>query len=587
MAFHLVSIGVSKHQNAQYTLQYAADDAKDFFELLTQNISGLGYSKLLTDSEATYGQIRSALGRALSQKVEPEDTFVFFFSGHGTIGETADGKHTSLYLVPFDVANDVSASCISVLELKSIFDQLGCKNVLVFIDSCFSGYYRDSKFYPNTSLPKGAIVDKTFENTIKGAGRVVFTASNGEEKSYEDSDYEKGVFTYHLLEELQHEREESFYPIDSLYEPVKTAVLNRVRLVHKKDQTPQFLKEVSEEILIPTFRKKLKYSPELLSVPSSTNKVQETPPQVEIELTAQQENKHLNKLIKLVQKSSSGNEAELIEFEQYCSELILGIKDKWEKIFIDSAGNIELIPKSIAQLEAASYEYALLGGVVASMGTKPQATIYAEYLSELLRLREGRAGLVALISVPEVIVGEIVYLTGIVALARNDLSKWAQIISYPVALDYGKPPKPLPHYYGIFYSEALGGNSITVHEHFRRYLGGNISWLKYVAPRITTTEALENFEHQINFLLNIFNGIRDVRMYSDFGYFGSERVMPLVNKILYNSSMQNQLAALFNVKLEVLIPTIKAKTEKIVLDGSKSRFWDSISSRVFDTTDKE
>jgi hypothetical protein len=92
MKHHILSIGISKHQNAAANLSYAAKDAQEFFELLTTNIGNLGYKKLLVDSEATFGQVRAALGLELQEVVELEDAFFFFYSGHGVIAEDLFGR---------------------------------------------------------------------------------------------------------------------------------------------------------------------------------------------------------------------------------------------------------------------------------------------------------------------------------------------------------------------------------------------------------------------------------------------------------------------------------------------------------------
>lgn len=582
MSFHLVSIGVSSHQNSQYSLRYAADDAKDFYQLISSNINGLGYAKLLVDSEATYGQIKSALGKTLAQQAKPEDTFIFFFSGHGTIAETVDGKHTSLYLVPFDVADDISASCLSVLELKDIFNSLSCKTILIFIDSCFSGYYQDSKFYPNAQLPKGTTADKTFENTIKGSGKVIFTASDGSEKSYEDSDYKKGVFTYHLLDELQKDRKESSYNLEEIYEPVKAAVLDRVRHKYHKDQTPQFIKDATEEILIPSFRKKLKYVPELISIPSSEDESGMESQVVEIQLSEEGLSGQVKEQMNFVQKRALVlSDLSLLEFEDYCAKIVEKIKTEWERIFIEAGNDVSKIPSALGELEGASFEFIMLGATVISVGSKEQVRTYAEYLSEILRLREGKAGYVSIISIPEIIVVECIYITGIVAITRNDYEKWAEIIGAPISLDYSKPPKRLVLHYDIFYADALEGNALKVHAHLRQYLGANLEWLKLISPRLNTAEKLEIGAHQANYLLTVHNQIYGERMYADFARYGGHLLMPLINKILYNPLTRKQISKLFGTSEAELNKLMREKTESIAQDFQRSHYWDSISPEVF------
>ena len=56
--YHIVSVGISKHQESYVpNLEYAHKDAVDFFKLVTLNVEQVGYNILLTDSEATLGKI--------------------------------------------------------------------------------------------------------------------------------------------------------------------------------------------------------------------------------------------------------------------------------------------------------------------------------------------------------------------------------------------------------------------------------------------------------------------------------------------------------------------------------------------------
>ncbi len=102
-------------------------------------INDCGYSSsritTLTNSQATKSAIRSAL-LLMSSRAGPDDTVVFYFSGHGYV--YPEGYGTS-YVEPYDsnpsyVDNDISTS-----ELKSWLDGIRCKNVLVIIDACESG----------------------------------------------------------------------------------------------------------------------------------------------------------------------------------------------------------------------------------------------------------------------------------------------------------------------------------------------------------------------------------------------------------------------------------------------------------------
>jgi helicase len=163
--YHIVSIGVSKHQESFISsLEYAHKDAADFSKLIELNVEKIGYNILLTDSEATLAKIRTALGSDLLREVGEDDYFFFFYSGHGTIDDESGGNGYSHYIVPFDATRDIKNSCIPVTYLKEVFDNIKCKSSIVFLDSCFSGGI-NSKHLPN--LRKKSFKDlKTFTNTL-------------------------------------------------------------------------------------------------------------------------------------------------------------------------------------------------------------------------------------------------------------------------------------------------------------------------------------------------------------------------------------------------------------------------------------
>lgn len=92
--------------------------------------------KLLTDDQATSRGIVAAFEDWLITDVEPDDRVVFYYSGHGyqvrdLNGDEDDGCDEAL------VAYDLIA--ITDDKLSVLFKRVRAKEVLVIIDSCFSG----------------------------------------------------------------------------------------------------------------------------------------------------------------------------------------------------------------------------------------------------------------------------------------------------------------------------------------------------------------------------------------------------------------------------------------------------------------
>jgi hypothetical protein len=130
--------GISDYQPPNTDLQYTAEDATRIRDAL---IRGGGMraedAYTLVDSDATVGNVASAI-RDIARRMQPDDTFVMFYSGHGgqitrSDGPTAsdpDAMDETLALYDGDLLDD---------ELRELFDEIERGTVLLWLDSCFSG----------------------------------------------------------------------------------------------------------------------------------------------------------------------------------------------------------------------------------------------------------------------------------------------------------------------------------------------------------------------------------------------------------------------------------------------------------------
>jgi hypothetical protein len=92
---------------------------------------------ILLDSEATFANVAAAFEQ-IAAEMGPEDTFVFFFSGHGDRvkrfadpqPEDLDGHDETIELYDVEMYDD---------EFAELLDLIGGRSKLVMLDSCFSG----------------------------------------------------------------------------------------------------------------------------------------------------------------------------------------------------------------------------------------------------------------------------------------------------------------------------------------------------------------------------------------------------------------------------------------------------------------
>ncbi|GJM35720.1 MAG: hypothetical protein DHS20C18_47210 [Saprospiraceae bacterium] len=74
--------------------------------------------------------------------IQPEDSIVFYYAGHGFPGEIKDGP--AGYLTPTDAKNELvqNKSLLPMDEVYTALSELKCKHTLLILDCCFAGKFR-------------------------------------------------------------------------------------------------------------------------------------------------------------------------------------------------------------------------------------------------------------------------------------------------------------------------------------------------------------------------------------------------------------------------------------------------------------
>ncbi|HVQ39366.1 MAG TPA: caspase family protein, partial [Pyrinomonadaceae bacterium] len=163
---YVVAVGLNNYANAQYNLKYAVADAQSFGDEVRARQTQIGlFEKVevvtLLNENATKATILSALRRLAGvpeppslktsgferlKRVEPEDTVIVYFAGHGT------AQAQRFYLIPHDLGYEgdrtklsedglrsILAHSISDVELEDAVEGLEAGHLLLVIDACNSG----------------------------------------------------------------------------------------------------------------------------------------------------------------------------------------------------------------------------------------------------------------------------------------------------------------------------------------------------------------------------------------------------------------------------------------------------------------
>jgi tetratricopeptide (TPR) repeat protein len=200
-----VVIGVSRYKNLapKSQLEFAHRDAEDLAAFL-RSPNGGGYPPsqltLLTNQAATLSAIRSALGTTLPRSVEPDDTVVIFFAGHGTVESERDG-----YLLAYDSdPQNLYATALQVSELNRIVsERLKARSVILIADACHSGQLGMT----SRGVGESASMVNRFLDEVGKSGKGIFRilASRQDQLSYEGRNWGNGhgAFTWFLLQGLR------------------------------------------------------------------------------------------------------------------------------------------------------------------------------------------------------------------------------------------------------------------------------------------------------------------------------------------------------------------------------------------------
>jgi TPR repeat protein len=190
-----IIIGIEKYRTVPPT-EYAAADAgmvRDYLKALGMPERNIEF---LADDRATLSDIRKVIETKLPNMVKASSRVIVYYAGHGAPG-TARGES---YLVPYD--GDPSFLADTAYPLSRLYDRLSrlkAKEVLVILDSCFSGAGGRSVLAKNTR-PLVMVKDTPLPASKK---MIVLTSSRGSQITTSLSEVGHGAFTYFFLRALQ------------------------------------------------------------------------------------------------------------------------------------------------------------------------------------------------------------------------------------------------------------------------------------------------------------------------------------------------------------------------------------------------
>jgi WD40 repeat protein/uncharacterized caspase-like protein len=220
---YIIAVGINEYANTQYNLKYATADAQSFGDEVRRGQAQVGeFERVevvqLLDQDATKANILTAIKRLAGEpgppslkagpfdvlkRVEPEDTVIIYYAGHGT------AQAQRFYLIPHDLGytgdrtklteaglKTMLAHSISDLELEAAVEGLDAGHLLMIIDACNSGQALEAE-----EKRRGPMNSKGLAQLAYEKGMYILTAAQSFQAALEAAQLGHGYLTYALVEE--------------------------------------------------------------------------------------------------------------------------------------------------------------------------------------------------------------------------------------------------------------------------------------------------------------------------------------------------------------------------------------------------
>jgi len=194
--FRALVVGINDYQDRFIPdLRYARPDATAVADFLVSQAAADRIALLTDQGDDQHQPTRVGLQRhllAVAGSLQPDDTFVFYFAGHGVNVDDED------YLVPRDAdlkdRASVLKTCFPVAEVIGALSAAPAGQVVFIIDACRdTGRQEKSVFGTALRIASGS-------GDQANQVRATFSAARPGQQAYEWQDVGHGVFTWFLLE---------------------------------------------------------------------------------------------------------------------------------------------------------------------------------------------------------------------------------------------------------------------------------------------------------------------------------------------------------------------------------------------------
>ena len=239
-------VGINNYPNDISSLKYCVADVVAFRDALV-NVAGFKKEKIFLMTDGMEGQMEpthvNVIMRLdiLAKQIQPQDTLVFYFSGHGI-----SRQDQSFLLAANSVTttpNTLELTAIPLQKVNQILSRVKGQQLLSIIDACRNNPDSgrgDKDNYLTDDFSKGFKVKRSSSSGGQPSVSATLYACNVGERAYEWAEKGHGVFSYYLLEGLNGEavNSQGEVTVTTLAEYTRGNVVKWAEEFRGKKQTP-------------------------------------------------------------------------------------------------------------------------------------------------------------------------------------------------------------------------------------------------------------------------------------------------------------------------------------------------------------
>lgn len=193
---HLLSVGIDAY-GSDLKLEFADEDAQSISELFQSDLYAPGERLLLRNQDATQAGISEAVAK-IAESAEPQDAFVLYLAGHGTV------VSDTYYFLPQDVQTnsdqELEESALSSEALSRMLASVPATKQLLVLDTCRAGKFLKGagEIYARSGLEEV----RSHNLLSRTSGTFLIAATKEQDYAFEIPQLGHGILTFSVLEAM-------------------------------------------------------------------------------------------------------------------------------------------------------------------------------------------------------------------------------------------------------------------------------------------------------------------------------------------------------------------------------------------------